>query len=119
MVEQDLVHSLYCIPIGHLGTEEDISYLSPNRVKYAKITAAFAIQLAYSTGSPLASREEGSHARDTYAQTPAGRDSNSPRRLSGHSDTPLAHTGAEKLRETPDEHSGEKRSTSGACYTRT
>lgn len=22
MVEQDLVHSLYCIPIGHLGTKE-------------------------------------------------------------------------------------------------
>lgn len=77
------------------------------------------IQLAYNTGSPLANHEEVSHVRDMYEQTPAGTGSNSLHRLSGHSDTPLADTGAEMPQERPDERSGEKRWTSAACYTRT
>lgn len=57
--------------------------------------------------------------RDKSEQTPAGMDSNSLHRLSGHSDTPLSHTATEMPRERPDERSGEKHWTSAAFYTRT
>lgn len=107
-MEQDLAHSLYCIPVGHLGTEEHIRHIS---LGYSfKSTDAFSIGcLAYSTGFPLASHEEVPHVRDKCERTPAGTDSNSLHHLSGHNDTPLSHTGTGMPQERPDERSGGKR----------
>lgn len=108
-VEQDLVHSLYCIPIGHLGTvQEENTHIFITGVTFFKLLLPLTDRKTYSTGSPPAIPVEVSHGRGRSGHTPTGLDSSSLPPPSCHSDTPPLDTATGTPQERPGGHNAEK-----------
>lgn len=113
VVEQDFVHSLYCIPIGHLGT---VHTQSNHFMNVHRLTVSLCDRHTYSTDSPPASRVKPSHERGRCGRTPAALDSSSPQRRPRHSDTPPPDTATGTPPETPGGRSAGTRWRSATRY---
>ena len=75
--------------------------------------------VTYSTGFPLANHEGVFHVRGMCGRIPAGLDSNSPPRPSGHSDMPPPDTIPGRPQEQPGGRNAETRLTLATRYSRT